>query len=90
MDLDIRSENGKANAGMATGITALGLLQNGGLGGLLGGGRQNAADMGIGAALGALAAMKQIPDAGIKIDVPILGEMTLYRQDMDALYQFIV
>lgn len=43
MDNDLRSVNAKANAGMATGITALGieaaslLSQNGGLGGLLGG-----------------------------------------------------
>lgn len=43
MDYDIKNVNAKANAGMATGITALGieaaglLSQNGGLGGLLGG-----------------------------------------------------
>lgn len=43
MENDLRSVNAKANAGMATGITALGieaaslLSQNGGVGGLLGG-----------------------------------------------------
>lgn len=43
MDYDIKNVNAKANAGMATGITSLGieaaalLAQNGGLGGLLGG-----------------------------------------------------
>ena len=59
MDLDIRNVNAKANAGMATGITALGIealgiLGGGGLGNILGN-RNNVADMGVGAAIGALA-----------------------------------
>ena len=59
MDLDIRNVNAKANAGMATGITALGIealgiLGGGGLGNIFGN-RNNVADMGVGAAIGALA-----------------------------------
>ena len=56
MEYDLKNVNAKANAGMATGITALGiealgLLNNGGLGGLLGGNRT--ADNGMAAILGA-------------------------------------
>lgn len=65
MDYDLKNVNAKANAGMATGITALGiealgLLGNGGLGNLLGGlggnqGTDAAALMAAGAAMTALA-----------------------------------
>lgn len=61
MDYDLKHVNAKANAGMATGITALGiealgLLSNGGLNGLLGGNRgmDNGAAAVIGAAMGGL------------------------------------
>ena len=36
------------------------------------------------------AALERIPDEGIKIDVPLIGKMTFYRQDVETLYQFIV
>ena len=35
-------------------------------------------------------ALERIPDEGIKIDVPLIGKMTFYRQDVETLYQFIV
>lgn len=59
MEYDIKNVNAKANAGMATGITALGiealgLLNGGGLGGILGGNR--AADNGTMVALGSVLA----------------------------------
>lgn len=57
MEYDLKNVNAKANAGMATGITALGiealgLLNNGGLGNILGGNRN--ADNGATAVLGAV------------------------------------
>lgn len=59
MEYDLKNINNKANAGMATGITALGiealgLLSGGGLGGLLGGNRtvDNGAMVALGSVLG--------------------------------------
>lgn len=74
MENDLRSVNAKANAGMATGITALGieavsLLGNGGLGNLLGGilgGNQSGGDAAAAtaAAMSSIAAMTALAGAG--------------------------
>ena len=37
----------------------------------------------------AAAAKEQIPDAGFKASVPILGELTFFREDVDRLLQYI-
>lgn len=33
---------------------------------------------------------KQIPDTGIKVDLPLIGTMTFHKSDIATLYEYIV
>lgn len=33
---------------------------------------------------------KQVPDAGVKVEVPMIGMLTFHKTDVDKLYSYIV
>ena len=101
MEYDLKNVNAKANAGMATGITALGIEALGVLGGLLNGGINNGANT---AALAAMAAAPRCSDdhcvnryeaaqaariAELETEVKLRDANTYTDQKSLALYQYI-